>query len=308
MSVTTKGGLPAIVAGGNEPRLPMLLDFHSPTAALTVEPVLYLARPVTWMVATLVGACFAAAALVPIDKVVTAQGRIIALTATSVVQPLETAIVRSVDVREGDRVTKGQVLAQLDPTFATADVGALRSQVASLQAEVNRLGAEADGSQYRPNAGSPVMALQGALFLQHTAERAYKNENYNQKINSLQSQIQRALASDVSGYSRTPQGRQRGRAEASRTRDSYKSAANSIGSRRPIAGLRSSAASTTPRPKRLKHQRDLQALAGRAGRLQPELARPGRPGTNRTGPQAERRAGEPEEGRTAPPTRRTPRQ
>ena len=200
MSATTGDKRPAIVPSGRETRLPMLLDFHSPTAALAVEPVLFLARPVTWMVATLVGACFAASALVPIDKVVTAQGHIIALTATSVVQPLETAIVRSIEVQEGQRVNKGQVLARLDPTFATADVGALRAQVSSLQAEVDRLTAEANGSQYRPSDGSTITALQGALFLQHTAERAYKNENYNQKINGLQSQIQRALA-DVYGYS-----------------------------------------------------------------------------------------------------------
>ncbi|MDP9095378.1 MAG: biotin/lipoyl-binding protein, partial [Pseudomonadota bacterium] len=181
-------------------QLPMLLDFHSPSAALAVEPVLHLARPVTWIVATLVGACFAAAALIPIDKVVTAQGRIIALSATSVVQPLETAIVRSIDVHEGDRVTKGQILARLDPTFATADLGALQSQVSSLQAEVDRLSAEAGSTDYHPFDASPMSALQGALFLQHRAERSFKNENYAQKINSLQTQVQRAV-SDAYGYS-----------------------------------------------------------------------------------------------------------
>lgn len=198
MSLTIDGAAAMPVARSDDEHL--LLDFHSPTAALAVEPVLFLARPVTWTVATLVGVCFAAAALIPIDKVVTAQGRIIALSATSVVQPLETAIIRSIDVHEGDRVTQGQILARLDPTFATADSGALQAQVASLQAEVARLGAEAGSTQYHPLDGSPMAALQGALFLQHAAERSFKNENYNQKLNSLQTQIQRAM-SDVNGYS-----------------------------------------------------------------------------------------------------------
>ena len=179
--------------------VPMLLDFHSPTAALTVEPVLHFARPVTWIVATLVASCLTAAALIPIDKVVTAQGRTVALSATSVVQPLETAIIRSIDVHEGDRVTKGQILARLDPTFATADLGALKAQVASLQAEVDRLAAEAGQTDFHPIDGSPMSALQGAIFLQHAAERSFKNENYAQKLNGLQAQNQRAL-SDVSGY------------------------------------------------------------------------------------------------------------
>ena len=182
-------------------QLPALLDFHSPAGALAVTPVLAGARGVTWMVVTLVGSCFAAAALIPIDKVVTATGKlVVAQQAASVIQPLETAIVRSVDVREGDTVKKGQLLARLDPTFATADSGALQAQVESLSTEVERLQAEATGIDYHPSSASPIAVLQGAIFLQHKAERAFKNENYTQKINSLQSQIQRAV-SDVYAYS-----------------------------------------------------------------------------------------------------------
>lgn len=180
--------------------LPGLLEFHSPTHALSVTPVLHAARGTTWVVASLVAACFAASALIPVDKVVTAQGRIVAQQATSVVQPLETAIVRSVNVREGDTVKQGELLARLDPTFATADLTALQSQVASLQTEVDRLTAEAAGEQYRPVDGSPIAVLQGAMFVQRQAERAYKNENYAQKISSLQTQMQHAL-SDVFGFS-----------------------------------------------------------------------------------------------------------
>ena len=53
---------------------------------------------------------------------------------------------------------------------------------------------------YTPKDASPVAVLQGAIFLQHQAERNFKNENYAQKINSLQSQIQRAI-SDKEAYS-----------------------------------------------------------------------------------------------------------
>jgi len=180
--------------------LPGLLEFHSPTAALTVAPALHGARGTIWVVCSLAAACIGAAALIPIDKVVTSQGKIVAQSATSVVQPLETAIIRSIDVKEGQVVRKGDLLARLDPTFATADAAALESQVASLTAEVERLQAEASGKTYAPKDGSPLSMLQGAIFLQHQAERSFKNENYNQKINSLQSQIQRAVA-DKDAYS-----------------------------------------------------------------------------------------------------------
>lgn len=179
--------------------LPSLLEFHSPTAALTVAPIMLGARGMIWVVCSLVVSCFAAAGLIPIDKVVTAQGKLIAVSPTSVIQPLETAIVRSIDVREGQVVKKGDLLARLDPTFATADAGALQSQVDSLQAETDRLSAETTNRLYTPSQPTPMALLQAAIATQRRSERAFKMEGYNQKIGSLQTQIQRAM-SDLKVY------------------------------------------------------------------------------------------------------------
>ena len=187
-------------AGAPAASLQQVLEFHSPTGALAVAPLQGAARGTTWVVCTLVAACAAAASLIPVDKVVTAQGRIVARSPTSVVQPLETAIVRSIDVREGQVVRKGEVLARLDPTFATADVSALESQVASLDAELARLQAEASGGAYTARDGSPTALLHAAIFLQRTAERGFKMENYRQRISSLQAQVQRSVG-DVAAYS-----------------------------------------------------------------------------------------------------------
>ena len=104
-----------------------LLEFELPTAALLAAPVKPVARSMLWVVVCLVATCAAAAALVPIDMVVTAPGRIVALQPNVVVQPLETAIVREIKVREGQVVHAGQVLARLDSTFSAADSGALTS-------------------------------------------------------------------------------------------------------------------------------------------------------------------------------------
>ena len=187
-------------AGPPAASLQQVLEFHSPTAALAAAPLQGAARGTVWVVCTLVAACAAAAAGIPVDKVVTAQGRIVARSPTSVVQPLETAIVRSIDVREGQVVKRGEVLARLDPTFATADVSALESQVASLEAEVARLQAEASGAAYAARDASPTALLHAAIHLQRTAERGFKMENYRQRISSLQAQVQRSVG-DVAAYS-----------------------------------------------------------------------------------------------------------
>lgn len=179
--------------------LAQLLEFHSPTSALAAAPLQGAASGTTWVVVTLVAACAAAAALIPVDKVVTAQGRIVAKSPTSVVQPLETAIVRSIDVREGQVVHRGDVLARLDPTFATADAGALEAQVASLEAELGRLQAEASGAAYGARDAGPTALLHAAIFMQRQAERGFKMENYRQRISSLQAQVQRSMG-DVGAY------------------------------------------------------------------------------------------------------------
>ena len=96
-------------------------------------------------------------------------------------QPLETAIVRSIDVTRGREVHAGQVLARLDPTFAAADLGALAAQVSNLQAQVSRLQAEAEGKPFTYTGLDPNMSLQAAIYGQRQAEFNFKIENYTRR-------------------------------------------------------------------------------------------------------------------------------
>ena len=69
------------------------------------------------------------ASQVHIDRIVTATGQLITREPTIIVQTLNRAIISSIDVREGDRVKAGDVLATLDPTFAAADVAQLEVEI-----------------------------------------------------------------------------------------------------------------------------------------------------------------------------------
>ena len=178
--------------------MPAILEFQSPSAAIVTAPIPASARGVIWMITAMFFSCVVAMGLIPIDKVVTASGKVVSEAATLVVQPLETSIVRSIDVTEGQVVRAGDILARLDPTFATADVGALAAQVASLQAEVSRLQAEVDGRPFTYSGSDPNLSLQAAIFGQRQAERTFKLETYQQQINSLAATIARSLA-DAAG-------------------------------------------------------------------------------------------------------------
>src|ERR1051325_11359835 len=84
-----------------DPTLPAILEFQWPSTAIANAPIPRSARDVTWMITSLVAASIAAMGLIPIDQVVTAHGIAVQTSPTIDVQPLETAIVRSIEVKEG---------------------------------------------------------------------------------------------------------------------------------------------------------------------------------------------------------------
>ncbi len=170
-----------------------------PSTAITTAAVPPVARNVLWIILALLASILLTLGLIQVDRVVTAQGRVVSKSTTLVVQPLEASIVRSIEVHEGESVKAGQVLARLDPTFAAADEGALAAQVATLQAEVSRLQAEANGRPFDYSGLDPNLSLQAAIFGQRRSEYNYRLENYGQKINGLVAGIAKAKA-DLAGY------------------------------------------------------------------------------------------------------------
>ena len=183
----------------NDPTLPVILEFQMPSTAITTTPVPRSARGIVWILGSMLALMLLALGFIKVDRVVTAQARVVSKNPTIVMQPLEASIVRSIDVHEGQEVHTGDVLARLDPTFAAADEGALAAQVASLQAQVSRLQAEAGGKLFAYTGIDPDLSLQAAIFAQRQAEYNYKIENYNQKINGLVAAIAKAKA-DETGY------------------------------------------------------------------------------------------------------------
>ncbi|SHG45628.1 hypothetical protein [Bradyrhizobium erythrophlei] len=173
----------------NDPTLPAILEFQSPSQSLAAAPVPRTARGTIWIISSMFVACVMAMGLIPIDRVVTAQGKVVSRVPLLVVQPLETSVVRSIDVTEAQSVHTGDVLARLDPTFAAADVGASEALVSTLQAEVSRMQAEATGSPFASTGTDPNQLLQASIFAQRQSERDFKRETYQQRISGLQAAV-----------------------------------------------------------------------------------------------------------------------
>lgn len=175
-----------------------LLEFQSPTAAVIADRIPLGGRITIWVVAAAILSSIGVMGFYPVDRVVAVPGKVVAKIPNMVVQPLETAIVRQIDVREGQIVHAGDRLAMLDPTFAAADEGSLDEQVSSLQAEVNRLTAEAHDRPYLSD-GSTAGQLQAMIFAQNRAERIAKLENLGERIDSARAKVQQTTT-DIASY------------------------------------------------------------------------------------------------------------
>ncbi len=95
-----------------------------------------------------------------VDRIVSAEGKLITTSPTIVIQSLNTAVIRTIKVQVGDVVDKGEVLATLDPTFAGADLNRLLRQQLTLKTQIRRIQAELQG---KPFTAMPEEGEEGKL-------------------------------------------------------------------------------------------------------------------------------------------------
>lgn len=142
---------PVTAASGRKAADPTEIEFLPDADEIERRPLPGYARITIHALGAMV-VCFVVwAALAEIDEVVVATGRLATPSPNIVVQPLETAIIRSIAVRAGQVVRKGEVLATLDPTDADADQAQLRIKFDSLDTQVRRLDAELAGAARGPD-------------------------------------------------------------------------------------------------------------------------------------------------------------
>ena len=91
-----------------------------------------------WAIMAFFAAALAWSFIGQIDIVAVAQGRIMVSDRTKVVQPLEPGVIRAIHVRDGAKVTAGQVLVELDATSARADNKGVEEQLHTAHQEAAR--------------------------------------------------------------------------------------------------------------------------------------------------------------------------
>jgi hypothetical protein len=86
--------------------------------------------------------CLAWSVFSSIDKIIVGQGNLVTCDRPMVVQPLETSVIRSIEVKVGEVVKKDQILARLDPTISEATTEQIKSKLDFINVLIKRLEAE----------------------------------------------------------------------------------------------------------------------------------------------------------------------
>jgi hemolysin D len=165
-------------------------------AALEVleTPVSPVGRALMWALMLLFAIALGWSMIGKLDVVAVAEGKVIPNGKSKTIQPLEAGIVKAILVDNGQHVTQGQALVELDPTEATADVG--KSRTARVDAMLLTHRAQALLNAQTINRLPVVEAVPDAtrdrqLDTQRFAESAF-NE-YSSKLTGLRSELQKRV-------------------------------------------------------------------------------------------------------------------
>jgi hemolysin D len=93
---------------------------------------------IIWAIIALFTATIVWAYFGHLDIVAVAQGKVIPKGRSKVIQPFETSIVRAIHVEDGQSVTRGDVLVELDATDVEASLEQVRDELRATKNEVQR--------------------------------------------------------------------------------------------------------------------------------------------------------------------------
>jgi HlyD family type I secretion membrane fusion protein len=174
--------------------------FESETAAVLLDTAPKRESVTIWVLVGFVALVVVLSCVIKVDIVVQGAGKISPVSGVLYVSPYNTGIIKTVRVRAGDFVRKGQPLATLDPTFTQADLTQLQEHLASDEAAVTREKAELANAAPVWSGNDEYQKLQAGIWRKRQDEYQSNLGNYDSQIRSAQALVNQ-YKSDVRQYS-----------------------------------------------------------------------------------------------------------
>lgn len=189
-------------------------DFAPAILRVSEAPPSPLPRSILYLLLGLVTGTIAWAALGQLDIVAVAQGKLVPQSFIKVVQPADSGIIKDILVKEGDRVSAGQVLMRMDAKLAEADRNVLSNEIALKELQLRRIDAELKRTSMNRRTGDRA-ELYAQIEAQYRARRqAYQDTLDGEKALLAKAQQDLKGALEVEGKLRRTEPIYRAQAQA----------------------------------------------------------------------------------------------
>jgi membrane fusion protein, adhesin transport system len=164
-------------------------------AILAKTPTVH--RLTIWSLAALVSCFIIWAYYAKLDRVTRGSGKIIPSSQVQIIQSLDGGILQELYVKEGMKVTKGQIIARIDDTRFRSDMAQQTQEVDTLRANIIRLRTElsnvliADVSDWQRQIKIEKTQLKFPEDLSRSSPElvARNQDEYNTRLNNIENQV-----------------------------------------------------------------------------------------------------------------------
>lgn len=146
-------------------------DFKPILAEIEERPTNPLGTYFLWTIISLMIVILLALFLVKIDVVVSARGKIVPTGDVKVIQPLETGVITKIHVKEGDYVTEGSILLEIDPSVDTADLEGKERNLNYSRLSMDRINAVLAEEDFSPKGKRGASEILKAQMKHYQAQR-----------------------------------------------------------------------------------------------------------------------------------------
>jgi len=164
------------------------------------KPLNPLGRIILYLVLAIMIFATAWLILAKVDVVVSAQGKVIPSGEIKILKPLESGVVSKIFVKESDKVKKGDILIQIDPTVTDASLSSKQDDLAVINSDIALLEALINESILSKDELNKLNSSQISLYNSQKQILASTYESNKAKLNSAKLDI-KANESEVNRLS-----------------------------------------------------------------------------------------------------------
>ena len=125
-----------------QPLDPKAVDFQPDAVEIAMRPLPRAARMGILFGVIVFFSALAASIVCQVDVIVEGTGKLVSVNQNIVMKPYDRSVIKSIDVKVGQVVKKGQLLISFDPDINRAEEARLRSELHNIQAQYARWQAE----------------------------------------------------------------------------------------------------------------------------------------------------------------------